>query len=65
MPLVGICAGGIGQPISLPRPIPLLLKGGADVHARDSAGNTALDKARRSKNQVAVELLLAAMSDAR
>lgn len=45
--------------------IPHLLQHGADVHARDVNGNTALEIARASKNDVAVELLSAAMEGVR
>lgn len=41
--------------------IPILLEHGADLYARDAGGKTALDIAKESQNQVAVELLTAAM----
>jgi len=41
--------------------IPHLLSHGADVYARDLDGKTALDLARASKNEVAIELIRAAM----
>jgi len=45
--------------------IPHLLAAGADPHARDMEGKTALDIAKTSKNQVAEELLLAAIGGRR
>jgi len=45
--------------------MPYLLENGADVHARDLEGSTALDIARKSKNEVAVELLSAAIKKRR
>ena len=45
--------------------IPHLLAAGADPHARDLEGKTALDIAKTSKNQVAEELLLAAIGGRR
>jgi ankyrin repeat protein len=41
--------------------IPQLLAAGADLYARDNEGKTAFDIAKRSKNEVAEELLSAAM----
>ena len=41
--------------------IPPLLASGADLYARDVEGKTALDIAKTSKNQVAEELLSAAI----
>jgi ankyrin repeat protein len=41
--------------------IPHLLSQGADLYARDLDGKTALDLARASKNDVAVELISAAL----
>lgn len=45
--------------------IPRLLASGADLHARDKEGKTALEIAKTSKNQVAEELLSAAIRGAR
>jgi len=41
--------------------IPHLMAHGADVYVQDGEGNTALDIARKSENEVAVELLSAAI----
>ena len=57
-------AGFVGSHIvDRPEAIQALVRAGAELHARDHAGNTPLDLARQAKQQSAARELLALAAD--